>query len=261
MGQVAGDKIATATRQAQSCHASCVTRHLLAFTLIELLTVIAIIGVLAALILPVAGAVKKQSMIRTAQAEMAQLETAIDRYKSAYGFYPPSPTIPPAVGDPSTLFNQLFYELEGTTTGDGTSYTNLGGSDIIAATDVPKAFPGINGFMNCSKPNADESLPQARNFLPDLKPNQIGRNCTNTFHGTLNTFGVTLIITSVGGPDRSYKPLGPLMPSDVNTWRYNSSSPTNNPGSYDLWVQLSIAGKMNLICNWNKQVQINSPLP
>jgi hypothetical protein len=47
----------------------------------------------------------------------------------------------------------------------------------------------------------------------------------------------------------------------VNPWRYNSSNPTNNPGSYDLWVQLSIAGKTNLICNWSKQVQIGSSLP
>jgi prepilin-type N-terminal cleavage/methylation domain-containing protein len=227
--------------------------QLRAFTLIELLVVIGIIAVLAALLLPVAGAVRKQSMIRTAQAEMAQLETAIDSYKSAYGFYPPSPTNSPTVGNSSTLFNQLYYELEGTT-GDGINYTNLGGSDIIAAANVPLAFLGINGFVNCSKPNADESTPQARNFLPDLKPNQIGRYCTNYN----NTFGVTLIITSVGGPDAAYKPLNEI---DLNPWRYNSSSPTNNPGSYDLWVQLSIGGKTNLICNWSKQVQINSPLP
>jgi hypothetical protein len=48
---------------------------------------------------------------------------------------------------------------------------------------------------------------------------------------------------------------------DLNPWRYNSSSPTNNPGSYELWIQLRIGGQTNLICNWTKQVQINSPLP
>ena len=60
-----------------------------AFTLIELLAVIAIMAALAALLLPVVGAVKKHQYIYNAQAEMAQLETAIDRYKAAYGFYPP----------------------------------------------------------------------------------------------------------------------------------------------------------------------------
>src|ERR1039458_8438944 len=123
------------------------------FTLIELLVVIAIMGILAALILPVVGAVKKHQYLYNTQAEMAKLETAIDRYKAAYGFYPPSPTNSPTVIIPpgsSSLFNQLFYELEGTT-GDGiNNYTNLDGSDIIKATDVPKAFPGIGGFINCT---------------------------------------------------------------------------------------------------------------
>ena len=69
---------------------------------------------------------------------------------------------------------------------------------------------------------------------------------------------MTLLICSVGGPDAIYHPLGV---QDLNPWRYNSLNPTNNPGSYDLWIQLRIGGKTNLICNWTKQVQINSPLP
>ena len=67
---------------------------------------------------------------------------------------------------------------------------------------------------------------------------------------------MTLLITSVGGPDAAYKPLDQ---QDLNPWRYVYPG-TNNPGSYDLWVQLSIAKQTNLICNWTKQVQINSPL-
>ena len=227
-------------------------RH--AFTLIELLTVIAIIGVIAGFVLVVAGPVKKKQYIFNTQAEMAKLETAIDRYQAAYGFYPPSPTTPPTAGNPSSLYNQLFYELEGTTGDGNSSYTNLDGSDIIKAADVPLAFPGIGGFINCTKAGAGEDSPKARNFLPDLKPNQIGRYCTN--YG--NTFGVTLIIGSVGGPYAQYQP---LVQQDVNPWRYVYPG-TNNPNSYDLWIQLVFApGQTNLICNWTKQVQINSPLP
>jgi prepilin-type N-terminal cleavage/methylation domain-containing protein len=262
---VSGDETVNAVRSRRASrltrHSPLATRHSWAFTLIELLTVIAIIGVIAALLLPVVGAVKKHQYIYNAQAEMAKLETAIERYHAAYGFYPPSPTNSPTAGNPSTLYNQLFYELEGTT-GDGiNNYTNLDGSDIIKAADVPKAFPGVGGFINCTKVGnvgAGEDSPKARNFLPDLRPNQIARWCTNNFNGTPNDFGVTLLICSVGGPDAIYQP---LSVQDVNPWRYNSSSPTNNPGSYELWIQLSIGGKTNLICNWTKQVQINSPLP
>src|SRR5690349_7270217 len=97
MCQVASDRKENATREADSCPVSraeasgrrLVTRHSSAFTLIELLVVIAIMGVLAALLLAVVGGVKKHQYIWNAQAEMEQVATAIDRYKAAYGFYPP----------------------------------------------------------------------------------------------------------------------------------------------------------------------------
>ena len=229
-----------------------------AFTLIELLVVISIIGIIAAFLLPVAGAVKRNSAIHTAQTEMAQLETAIDRYKAAYGFYPPDSTTTFLNGSGVNIpINQLYYELEGTVR------TNIGGVDCFVLFDgsaqinvnppgdVNTAF-GVTGFVNCSKTNADESTTQARNFLPDLKPRQIG---TVTIPPGV---AITNLVTSVGGPDPTYRPLNL---QDVNPWRYNSSNPTNNPGSYDLWVQLSIAGGKYLICNWSKQVQNNNPLP
>jgi hypothetical protein len=48
--------------------------------------------------------------------------------------------------------------------------------------------------------------------------------------------------------------------SGVNPWRYACPG-TNNPTSYDLWIQLSIAGTTNLVCNWTKQVQLNNAMP
>src|ERR1035438_5049534 len=148
MWRVTSDELKDAAREVCSRHASRVTRPTSAFTLIELLTVIAIIGVIAGFVLVVAGPVKKKQYIFNTQAEMAKLETAIDRYQAAYGFYPPSPTTPPTAGNPSSLYNQLFYELEGTIGDGNSSYTNLDGSDIIKAADVPLAFPGIGGFIN-----------------------------------------------------------------------------------------------------------------
>jgi prepilin-type N-terminal cleavage/methylation domain-containing protein len=255
--RVSGDETAKAAPSRRSCrfpairHASRVTRPPSAFTLIELLTVIAIMGVIAALILPVVGAVKKHQYIYNTQAEMAKLETAIERYHAAYGFYPPDH--PGSLTN--ALVNQLYYELTGTVynpTNTPPVYTTLDGSAQIPALSVPTAFPGVGGFMNCTKPGAGEDAASARNFLPDLRPNQVWINYTN------NNVAVTLLRGSVGGPDAIYKPLGV---QDLNPWRYNSSSPTNNPGSYELWIQLRIGGQTNLICNWTKQVQINSPLP
>jgi len=237
-------------------HASRFTCHVSGFTLIELLVVIGIIGVIAGFVLVVAGPVKKKQYLYNTQTQMAQLETAIDSYKAAYGFYPPSPPNPPTLGDQSTLINQLYYELVGTTYTNNT-YTTLDGSASIDALQVPNAFPGVGGFMNCTKPGAGEDAAAARNFLPDLKPNQFWPQPGYT--NKTATEGVNLLIGSVGGPYAQYQPLGR---QDMNPWRYNSSSPTNNAGSYDLWIQLVFApGQTNLICNWTKQVQKNSPLP
>ncbi|MGO8766054.1 MAG: type II secretion system protein [Limisphaerales bacterium] len=206
-----------------------------AFSLIELLTVIAIIGVLAAFLLTVTAGVKKTKYINTASAEMQRIETALDNYKARYGAYPPSGT--------NVLVNPLYYELVGTTNSNG-HFTTVDGSE-----NASPAFFYESGFINCSKPGAGgENGPAAEDFLPDLKPNQIGV-ITNTSQTNC------LLVVSVGGPDPGY---GPGM--GLNTWRYLCPG-TNNPNSYDLWVQLSINGKHNLVCNWNSKVQINSPYP
>src|ERR1051325_3887861 len=79
-----------------------------AFTLIELLVVIAVIAILAALIFPITAAIKKQQQIKVAQAELNQIQTAIEGYKEKLGFYPPdNPNNP--------ITNQLYFELLGTT--------------------------------------------------------------------------------------------------------------------------------------------------
>jgi prepilin-type N-terminal cleavage/methylation domain-containing protein len=68
------------------------------FTLVELLTVIAIIGILAALLLTVLAAAKRSALKAKAQTEMQGLVTAIQGYDSAYGRFPVSPAVQAAAG-------------------------------------------------------------------------------------------------------------------------------------------------------------------
>jgi len=215
------------------------------FTLVELLVVIAIIAVLAAFTIPVLDEVKRHQVISHTQAEMGQLQAAIDSYHATYGFYPPdNHTI-----QPNPAINQLYYELVGVTNNNG-SFQTLDGRVTIASTVAQNTF-GVSGFINCSKPGSGEDTAQAKSFLVELRPSQLGTNA-------LLLGSILFLDASVGGPDNSYS-FPPV--SGINAWRYNSSNPTNNPGAYDLWVQLSINGTKYLICNWNKTVQVNNPLP
>ena len=59
-----------------------------AFTLIELLMVIAIIGILAGKLIPTVGAVRKQANVAASKAQLSNYVTAIQLFKGDYGFLP-----------------------------------------------------------------------------------------------------------------------------------------------------------------------------
>lgn len=221
------------------------------FTLIELLTVIAIIGVVAGFAFPVMSRVARTQKISHAQGELALIETALENYKAKYGSYPPSCT--------NVLLNQLYCELSGTTnTGSGTSlvFQTLDGGYSIPANGVLASF-GTGGFINCSK-GAGEDAVYAKNFLTGLKSTEVAAATNIT--GAL----IPYLVTSVGGPDQAYQPTPSLSGNPI---RYLYPG-TNNPGSYDLWVQLSIGSQFNggvmtvsnlyLVCNWSSQAQHNN---
>jgi len=222
-----------------------------AFTLIELLLVIAIIGVIAGFTLVVLKPVKAAQYKKVATAEMNHLETALENYKAKYGAYPPGNQNALGVyASPldRSQFSQLYYELAGTTK-NNTSFVTVDGSSTIAIGDVPTAY-NVGGFVNCTKGGAEDGT-VAQNFLSGLSSKEIMSSVTN------NGIATTILVTSVGGPDLAYEP---LKAAGINPFRYVYPG-VNNPGGYDLWVQLVISGQTNLICNWSRQVQINSPLP
>jgi prepilin-type N-terminal cleavage/methylation domain-containing protein len=86
-----------------------------AFTLIELLAVITIIGILAGLTLGAAGAVRRHGATSTAKAEVAALQAACDRYYADNNSYPIGTASPATVTAPASATN-LFSSLVGSAT-------------------------------------------------------------------------------------------------------------------------------------------------
>jgi prepilin-type N-terminal cleavage/methylation domain-containing protein len=86
-----------------------------AFTLIELLAVITVIGILAGLTLGAAGAVRRHGATSTAKAEVAALQAACDRYYADNNTYPLGTASPTTVTAPAGATN-LFTNLLGSAT-------------------------------------------------------------------------------------------------------------------------------------------------
>jgi prepilin-type N-terminal cleavage/methylation domain-containing protein len=90
-------------------------RTMPAFTLIELLAVITVIGILAGLTLGAAGAVRRHGATSTAKAEVAALQAACDRYYADNNTYPLGTASPTTVTAPAGATN-LFTNLLGSAT-------------------------------------------------------------------------------------------------------------------------------------------------
>lgn len=211
------------------------------FTLIELLLVVAIIGVLTVLFVTAMASANPKAKIAVAQAELGQLESAIQDYKTTLGFYPPD-------NPNNAALNPLYFELLGTTN-DGNRYVTLDARGQIAngPGDINAEF-SRQGFANSStRAHSSDEAGAPMSFLTHLKGNQIGQIVPNKPL-------IKILVCSVGWPSGTGS--APIPGTTLNPWQYVSSKPTNNIGSYDLWVDLSIGGKVHRVSNWSRQPQI-----
>jgi prepilin-type N-terminal cleavage/methylation domain-containing protein len=223
----------------------------LAFSLIELLVVIAIISILAAMVFPITKALNRSKVRTRIKGEMAQFQTAIEAYKAKVGVYPPDNPGRPAR-------NQLYYELLGTelttpAAGGARFYVTLDGGSRLPAD--PASFqslfgPAVSGFVNSTRGASGDEGVYAVNFLKGgLQPLQFATLPNN----------LRLLVASVRWPEgHPYQPVPEVK--GLNPWRYVSTNPTNNAGSYDLWVDVIIDGATNRFGNWTSDpVLVNTP--
>jgi type II secretory pathway pseudopilin PulG len=117
----------------------------MAFTIVEVIVVMAIILVLAGLVLATSSYVHNKGARSRAEAEIAAMSAALENYKADNGIYPPSTMLIPTVSDPAsyqTASQTLFISLAGDSNGDGqpgpgTSYMAFKPNQLGTAINPP----------------------------------------------------------------------------------------------------------------------------
>ena len=168
-------------------------RNPLAFTLIELLTVIAIIGILAAMLLPVLVKVKEKAKAAKAKTEMSALVTAIEAYDQDYGRFPMSGADQAAAGTNDFTCGMVSGFGPGRN-GNNTGYTSTNNNEVIAILMDLQTYPNsvntvnLNHVKNPKQTKYLNATMTADPTLPGVGPDGVYRDpWGNPYVITMNT--------------------------------------------------------------------------
>jgi len=193
------------------------------FTLVEMLVVISIIGILAAMVLGLGSLASKKKKDAAASATVNRLTLMVENYHDKLGFYPPDNASNSVAGSSATYeqytaLNQLLYELTGSTfNATKLTYQAFDGSTLSSST-----LGSVYGRAGIANSNPDEP----HNFyFPTPKTSDYAAYPSGG-PGT----GLEGLVVAVAGTNNA-------APNFVH---YDSSSPyRHNPAGFDLWVEYS----------------------
>ncbi len=169
------------------------------------------------------------------RAQRGVLTEAVERYRARFGVYPADHVASrgPLVID--AVKNPLLYELEGVID-NPTNHLFLVGHLEPAEAKYVTAFFHSPGFKNCG---TNES--QVSHYLPPLPTTSFA---ARQLHDDPDVF---VLGFQVQGDDFGWDVAEQL---ELSSWRYVSSAPTNNPGRFDLWIDVTANGQTFSVGNW-----------
>ncbi len=164
-----------------------------------------------------------------ARTQRDALMAVIESYKAHFGYYPPLYTGPgPARG----VVNPLCYELLGSRYEPKHKEFQIPITKDGLSVDEAQKYFNAHSFSNClSFPNLPTNFLYNRGIATEPLGNGI------------EAFGVGVNYTDFI-VEQFWQDF------EFTTWRYTTNPAEHNPGKFDLWVDIIVAGKHFSIGNW-----------
>ena len=184
-----------------------------AFTIIELVVVIATILILVGVVLAAAGYVQKKGARARAETEIAALSAALESYKADNGIYPRGPTAAMNNGA-VTIRANATDQLNARVTGDPTTDPASSGTATYRETSL-YVYTQLSGDTNC---NAEiDNTETANRVYFNFKPEMLYTITTAQGNQTIstvafirdpfgNSYGYSTIQAATPAPNSGYNP-------------------------------------------------------
>jgi len=244
-------------------------RH--AFTLVEMLTVIIIIGILAGLLSGAVIRARVRAKITVQKIEIEQLSMAMEAYRQKYGEYPPC-NIPADADSVRRHLRKAFprYNIGRVATGNTDPYAQFT-ADLavyglnVAYMDAASALVFWLGGLPETIPGANEPWAPAGFHADPTNPFQAGTSRLPRFYEFqpdstrlfLNSDGA-LRFTPPGVTTAPYVYFRARRDANTNRYEYGYALPLNNPTYFQPYA---CAGGDNNVCVPYMDWQDGDPLP
>jgi len=161
-----------------------------------------------------------------------EIVSAIEAYKTHFGFYPPDNVISRNPLRVDAVSNRLAYELIGFVHNPTNRLYQAGRLEAAEAEFVNHFFH-TDGMTNSSQheEQVKHFLPAEYAYLRQLHddPDVFALGCQMNYDGITPEMSVEI---------------------DISTWRYACFVATDNPGKFDLWLELRAGRQTTTIGNW-----------
>ena len=203
-----------------------------AFTLIEMLTVMAVIAILASLIVAVYGFAQKKAALSRAQGEISAMSAACENYKGDFAGYPRD--IP---DDPNE--DSYTDKLDPREDGDPTRNKYQNASLYLYKCLSGDAKPGTDATRRPKRTDVPDGKPETRGYC-EFKPDQLDKNKEGSIKFIVDPFGNSYGYSTAGAEaDEKYREEVQKNPNTPRQGKFQKGfSPT-----YDMWSTGGLVSK------------------